>query len=296
MAEAKLLEQGLYMEMKETAPDSNITIKELFQEYMENKKYEVRETPWNKTNSILLYNVIPFLEDIKINKLDIKKLQKWKNIILKQSTKITTKQNAYKELRALFNYAMKMNYVTQNSLIKVRNFKEVYFETNQDKLRYYTPEQFKQFIAVAEKHCKTLIDYGYFVFFNIAYFTGMRKGEINALKWSDIEGNIIHVRRSITQKLKSKDMETPPKNKSSYREIQIPKNLIYILQQHKDRHQQNENFTDDFRVCGGINCLRDTGISNRNNQYADEVGLPHIRIHDFRHSHASLLANEGINI
>ncbi len=284
------------MEMKETAPDSNITIKELFQEYMENKKYEVRETPWNKTNSILLYNVIPFLEDIKINKLDIKKLQKWKNIILKQSTKITTKQNAYKELRALFNYAMKMNYVTQNSLIKVRNFKEVYFETNQDKLRYYTPEQFKQFIAVAEKHCKTLIDYGYFVFFNIAYFTGMRKGEINALKWSDIEGNIIHVRRSITQKLKSKDMETPPKNKSSYREIQIPKNLIYILQQHKDRHQQNENFTDDFRVCGGINCLRDTGISNRNNQYADEVGLPHIRIHDFRHSHASLLANEGINI
>lgn len=282
--------------MKETAPDSNITIKELFQEYMENKKYEVRETPWNKTNSILLYNVIPFLEDIKINKLDIKKLQKWKNIILKQSTKITTKQNAYKELRALFNYAMKMNYVTQNSLIKVRNFKEVYFETNQDKLRYYTPEQFKQFIAVAEKHCKTLIDYGYFVFFNIAYFTGMRKGEINALKWSDIEGNIIHVRRSITQKLKSKDMETPPKNKSSYREIQIPKNLIYILQQHKDRHQQNENFTDDFRVCGGINCLRDTGISNRNNQYADEVGLPHIRIHDFRHSHASLLANEGINI
>ncbi len=173
--------------------------------------------------------MIPYLGEIKINQLDIRILQKWKNSILKQSTKITTKQNAYKELRALFNYAMKMNYVTQNPLIQVGNFKEVYFETNQDKLRYYTPEQFKQFIVVAEKHCKMLIDYGYFVFFNIAYFTGMRKGEINALKWSDIEGNIIHVRRSINQKLKSKDMETPPKNKSSYRDIQMPKNLIFIL-------------------------------------------------------------------
>ena len=91
-------------------------------------------------------------------------------------------------------------------------------------------------------------------------------------------------------------MEAPPKNKSSYRDIQIPKNLIIILQKHKLRQQQNKNFTDDFRVCGGITCLRDTNIANRNNQYVDKAGLPHIRIHDFRHSHASLLANEGINI
>lgn len=44
LTEAKLLEQSLLMEIKGTAADSNITIKELFQEYMENKKYEVRET------------------------------------------------------------------------------------------------------------------------------------------------------------------------------------------------------------------------------------------------------------
>lgn len=42
--------------------------------------------------------------------------------------------------------------------------------------------------------------------------------------------------------------------------------------------------------------MRDTSIANKNIQFADAAGLPHIRIHDFRHSHASLLANEGINI
>jgi len=296
LTEAKLLEQSLSAEVQENMPDSNITIKELFQEYMENKKHEVRETSWKNAEALLLNNVIPFVGDVKLNKLDLKILQKWKNIILEKDTKIITKQNAYHGFRSLLNYAVKMDYIYQNPLVKLGNFKEVYFESSQDKIHYYTPEQFKEFIAVAQKHCKTLIDYGYYVFFNIAYFTGMRKGEINALKWSDIEGNIIHVRRSIAQKLKSKDVETPPKNKTSYRDIQIPKNLVTILQEHKLRQQQNENFTEDFRVCGGIACLRDTSLSNRNNQYANEAGLPHIRIHDFRHSHASLLANEGINI
>ena len=124
----------------------------------------------------------------------------------------------------------------------------------------------------------------------------MRKGEIHALRWSDIEGDTINVRRSITQKLKGGDIETAPKNKSSYRTLQIPQPLREILKQHKIRQQQYQAFSEDFRVCGGERCLRDTSISNKNIQFADAAGLPHIRIHDFRHSHASLLANEGINI
>lgn len=35
---------------------------------------------------------------------------------------------------------------------------------------------------------------------------------------------------------------------------------------------------------------------NKGFEFADKAGLPHIRLHDFRHSHASLLASEGINI
>ena len=42
--------------------------------------------------------------------------------------------------------------------------------------------------------------------------------------------------------------------------------------------------------------MRDTTIDNFNRQIADICGLPHIRVHDFRHPHASLLCNEGVNI
>lgn len=69
-----------------------------------------------------------------------------------------------------------------------------------------------------------------------------------------------------------------------------------ILEEHKERQQQLDEFNEDFRVCGGVNCLRDTGIANKNIEFANKARLGHIRVHDFRHSHASLLANEGINI
>ena len=106
----------------------------------------------------------------------------------------------------------------------------------------------------------------------------------------------MHIRRSIAQKLKGGDRETAPKNRTSIRDIKLPKPLIDILNEHKRRQQADSSFTDDFRICGGIGCLRDSSIENKNKQFAKAAGLPHIRIHDFRHTHATLLINEGINI
>lgn len=294
--EAKLVEMQLQNEVNVDAPDSSITTQELYDEYIKVKEHEVRTVSLAKIKSILNNGVLPFVGKIRIDKLDMKTLSKWKASVNEQNTTITTKKNVYKMFRALLNYAVKMDYLSKNPLLKIGDFKEPYFEKPQDKLHYYTAKQFKEFIAVARNHCNTLTDYGYYVFFNIAFYTGMRKGEINALKWSDIDYDIIHIRRSITQKVKGGDMETPPKNKTSYRDIQIPPKLVDLLKEHKDRQQKEKRFTNDFRVCGGYTVLRDTSIENRNKMFAAEANLPHIRIHDFRHSHASLLANEGINI
>ena len=125
----------------------------------------------------------------------------------------------------------------------------------------------------------------------------MRKGEINALRWTDLEDERLTVRRSVNQKVKGKPPEeTPPKNKSSYRTIQAPAPLLRILNEQKSRQQQDSRFSESWYICGGPSCISDTALSNHNNDFADAAGLPRIRIHDFRHSHASLLCNEGINI
>lgn len=49
-------------------------------------------------------------------------------------------------------------------------------------------------------------------------------------------------------------------------------------------------------ICGGANPVRDSLVAKTNENIAKAAEIKKIRIHDFRHTHASLLANEGINI
>ncbi len=295
--EAKLAEQQMKASVGELSATSSLTMSELFDRYTAAKRAEVRETTFLKSTGILKNHVLPYFEQTRVDKLSLTKLQEWKNTVNGLGLSVTMRKNIYGEFRAMLNFAVRMDYLPKNPLAKLGNFKDAYFEKPQEKLQYYTPEQFKAYIAAAAEEMVNPSDRACYIFFNIAYFTGMRKGEINALKWSDIDGDIIHVRRSVAQKIKGKPIvETPPKNPSSYRDIQMPRKLATLLSDHKAHQQTATAFSEDWRVCGGPSCISDTAISNHNNTYADRAGLPRIRIHDFRHSHASLLANESINI
>ena len=299
--EAKTLEAELQREYSgEISVSARMTIKDLFAEYMAAKEHEVRVSSYDKTRRVTEGNILPILGDVRLDRLNAPTLQNWKNTIASRGIAVSTQKAIYSELRALLNYAVRMEYLSRNPLLSVGNFKEVDFTPPKDKLHYYTAEQFQRYIGVARNFADSdvsLFSWGYYVFFAIAYYTGLRKGEINALKWSDLEGNMLHVRRSVTQKVKGEAIiETPPKNKTSYRTIQMPLPLIEILDEHLSRQKSNASWSEDFRVCGGEKCLSDTGIEKANTKYAQAAELPHIRIHDFRHSHASLLANEGINI
>lgn len=296
-AEAKQEELRLIAEVDGADRPTSITVQMLYEKYIAAQQSEIRQASLEKIETIMRNHVLPYLSTLKLNELTTKQLQEWKTIVAAKPLMVSTKNSAYRRLNAFLNFGVKIGYLQENELRKLGNFRDPYFTHEHEALHYYSKEQFAEFISVAEKYRERSInDSGYYVFFNIAFYTGMRKGEINALKWSDIEGNLIHVRRSIAQKTKGGDQETPPKNKSSYRTLQMPKKLVSILEQHRLFQERISGFTDDFRVCGGIAPLRDSSIEHRNTFFAKEAGLPHIRIHDFRHSHASLLANERINI
>lgn len=300
LAEANALEQSLISEYKEKrTASSRLTVRELFEQYEEYHSHETRRTSHDSAMKNLRLRVLPTMSDYRLDRLTQPVLAKWKNdLAADEKISITTKRNAYKVFTAMLNYAVKMEYLAKNPLASLGNFKAPEtIEKPADTLHYYTPEEFCKYIAQAREKAVTVIDWGYYVFFSIAFYTGARKGEINALKWSDIDGNILHIRRSIAQKLKGGDVETPPKNKSSYRDLQIPEPLMKILAEHKQRQKDAaRNFSENYRICGGEQPLRDTSIENHNKMFSTAAGLPHIRIHDFRHTHASLLVNEGINI
>lgn len=306
-AEAKQLERELNYKIKNETPARRMTLNDLYDEYKKSKKNEVRESSYRKTTAILDYHVIPMLGDIPLAKLNKPLFAKWKNemeektISKKDGTvsklSLTTKQNVYGEFRALLNYGVKLDYLPRNYLVDIGNFKST-IETKKE-MDFYTADEYKLYAKSALDYaetCPNLIGWDYYVFFSIAFYTGLRKGEIHALKWSDIDGKYLNVTRSISQKLKGEDRETAPKNKSSIRTLQLPTPLIEILNKHKERWSAYKGFNDNFRICGGTRPLRDSSIAKMNERFAEAAGVKVIRIHDFRHSHASLLANEGINI
>ena len=299
--EAGDLEKELMKKVQEKdVVTKRMTLRKLYDEYIAAKEYEVRSSSLSRTKSILKNHVLNTdLQNKRLDRLTVPVLQKWKNELGKKDIMISTKNNAIRELNTLLNYAVRMEYIPKNPLKNIGKFKNTNFTAVQEKVRYYTADEFKRYIAAARDSRENLTDYGCYIFFNIAFFTGMRKGEINALRWSDIEGNVIHVRRSINQKIKDENgnyTETPPKNESSSRDLQIPSNLMKLLEDHRHIIDKNIGYSANLRVCGGYKPISDTNLENHNTQYAQTAGLPHRTIHEFRHSHATLLCNAGINI
>lgn len=301
---AKVKEEELRIRYSQTdaQPSHSITVRSLFDEYIRSKSYEVRESTLDKSKRILSGHVLDTMGDKKIDKLFPNVLQEWKHHIeeIDSIKTLSTKKGIYKEFHALLNYAVKMDYLTVNPLDKVGNFKSAY--EGKKEMLFYTPEEFSRYITAARQYCIEQEKKGYFgawnyyVFFMTAFFTGMRKGEINALTWEDIEGNTIHITKSVNQKLRGNDRITPPKNKSSIRDIQMPLQLRTAIDEHKARYKLLPSFNKKMFICGGDAPVRDTTVALMNDMFAKRAEVKSIRIHDFRHSHASLLAHKGISI
>ena len=132
------------------------------------------------------------------------------------------------------------------------------------------------------------------MFFVVAFYTGMRPGEVLALHWTDIDfpARLIRIRRTYSDRYG----EGPVKTESSVRDIGVPAPLFEELQAHLRFQRGMPGFSLDFLVCGGPSHLVAYTVRRHKLAYASGAGLPQIRLHDFRHSHASLLVNNGINI
>lgn len=305
-AQAELAEAELRREKAEhPAPKSDadkrrLTVRGLFSIYEAEKGMEIRSATMAKKRSILATHVFPAIGSVPLSELTEDVLTAWRADLGRTDRKANTKNGAIRELKALLNFAAERGLYNPAPLKRLKPFRDPYAETSAVKLRYYTKTEFEAFLgqtrAAAEKE-DTVRAWGIYVFFMLACYTGMRKGEIHALRWTDIDGDYLWVRRSVTQKLKGEAwVETPPKNKSSVRRLQMPGKLVEALADHRKRMEAMEGWSDTLFVCGGLKPIPDTVIENANKKFGAAAGLKHITIHEFRHSHASVLCNAGLNV
>ena len=295
---AKDLERNLLDQIKETlfspSVSTKMTVHDLHLEYIAYISNEVRRSSTEKKQQIYSHHIQPYLQDVLLSELDTKTLQGWKNYMYQKDFKLQTMKNCYKELRAMINYALRLRYIDLNPLIQVGDFKDAY--RGKPEMDFYTAEEFRKYKTELLQFAQESGRYDYYVFFCLAYYTGARKGEIHALRWKNYNGVSISIEKSISQKLTGGDVETPPKTPSSIRKVQLPAPMIEILNEHKQRQQEIiSDWNDEGFICGYYKPLRDTQIDLENRKVAQAAELKRIRIHDFRHSHASLLINANIN-
>ena len=139
----------------------------------------------------------------------------------------------------------------------------------------------------------------------LAIFTGARLGELAGLSWSDIDLNngIIHINRS-SQYISELGVFTKvPKTESSIRDIAIPDFVVSLLSDYRIWYD-NQNF-----VCSDLNsnleCLfvqsngkpmHPSTISKWFKKFIQDIGLPVINFHGLRHTNASLLISQQIDV
>lgn len=284
--------EALYLiNAKTEANVSNINFKQLVELFVDYKKDKVKETTvYNYGNKI---RYIEPLYKVKLKDFDILVYEEWKRFINGNNIATRYKNDIYKFLKSLLNYASEWyNFNFSSVSRKMTNFNDPN-ELPREML-FFTYDEFQKFLSVEE-------DLKFRVLYQILYYCGLRIGEAKAITWKDIDFNnkTISINKQIISKNTSRFVYkfSPPKTPKSNRVLSMPNVLINDLLKLKQENQELFiGFNDSFFVSGDNRPLVDSTIRERKNANCRKAGVKQIRIHDFRHSCASLLIHKGASI
>lgn len=272
--------------------DTDLTYGEIRQIYLDKVEKEAKKATYFSYLNLIENHIDTFFPSSKkIAKIRQNDIELWKRKLEKDNYSIAYSQKCYRVLKSIFATA-KYKGFKYNIVEMVDNFKNnnSSVKPDEEKLKYITYEQFQQFLSVID-------DEMWKTFFIFLYYTGCRKGEVLALTWNDIDfiSNTIAINKTLNAKIKGSYEITNTKT-SQNRRIQMSKVLIEQLQQYKQELVKTDNYCEDNFIFGNKRFLPLTTIENHKKKYFKDSNLEdfEITIHEFRHSHVSLLINEYI--
>ncbi|MBV9688237.1 MAG: site-specific integrase, partial [Ktedonobacteraceae bacterium] len=266
---------------------SRQTVEKYLQDWFETiQKQAVRETTYLKQGPILHNDILPAIGHIQLQKLTPQHIQGLYSKKLSEGWKPSSIRNIHKILHKAFSNAVRWKLIPKNVCDLVSLPRQV-----RHKPQTLTKEQTVRLLKVSQGHpLEPLII--------LALTTGMRHGEIAALRWRDInfEARCLTVERTVTFISGHGYIEGEPKTEKSRRTIILPRFVLKSLENCRLRQLemrlkagslwQNQ----DLVFCNATgNYCNPATTSRVFHRLLATTGLPPMRIHDLRHSAATLL-------
>lgn len=287
--EAQEAERKFLSSLDKSTEVQDMTFKELCDKHYEYQLGNVKDTTLRNYQNRRQH--MSMFDNIKMKDLNIDHFEAWKKEINSLGLETTTKNDLYKYFKIILNYGTKWyNYNFISIKLKMTNFNNPN-ERRKERL-FWTKEEFDRFISVET-------DLRFRAAFETLYYCGLRSGELRGLTWTDIDfmNKELSVNKNITTNLDGKKyIVTSPKTKSSYRIIPMPDVLVEDLRKLRQEQDNYSGFNNNWYVFGSYEPLGKSRLRTRKNKNCELAGVKQIRIHDFRHSCASLLINNGANI
>lgn len=275
---------------------------------------ELAPSTYKRYCRMLETRLLPYFGHFYINKIKPTDIMKFYDLLEKDTQLVRKKCNNgaktkkplsgktilehHRLLRAMLHKAVYWQLIVTNPAERVQPPK-----ARKPKRRSYDDEQTK--ILLENLELLSSEDTKYKVAIILTVFTGVRLGELMGLEWQDVDfkNGIISINRS-SQYLSDMGVFTKvPKTESSIREIAIPEFIISLLEEYKLWYEEQKSIYDELWMNSDRLFVQADGkpmhpstISKWFVKYVGQIGLPVINFHGLRHTNASLLVAQNIDI
>ncbi len=267
------------------AGQPDIMFKDLASIYLSDRQASTKATSYRHIQ-LCISRLIPFFGDMRISDIKPTHVNEWQKQLKENAVTKDGKPLAASYMRALkarlsaiLNFAVKYYNLALNPCRNTDNI----FEKPQRRIDFWTVAEFSRFIDTFDKQSE------YCTAFNILFYTGIRMGELLALtvKDIDLQKKSISINKTLST-VGGKRIITTPKTQKSNREIIIPSFLCNMIAAYIKRIYDPQPDSNLFN-------LWHTAFDYAIKRHAKAANIKAIRLHDLRHSHASLLIELGFS-
>ncbi len=271
--EAKAYEASF---VEQHSGNCDMTFQSLYELYIQSCETRLKDGTIIKKKIIFRDKILPTFAQLKVNSITPLMIHEWQNSLLNTDYSQTYLRTINNDLAALFKYAEQYYGLEHNPCQHEPRMGKRDAKT----MQFWTLDQYKKAIA-------TVSDPELHAIYQTLFWTGMRRGECLALTVGDIDfaGKTISITKTRDRRGR-KDIITTPKTEHSIRVVTMPDQLCAELRTYIGRLYKPTKADLLFHRSPG-------NVSTSIGKAAQRAGVPRIRVHDLRHSHASMLIEMG---